>query len=61
MGPNQFECNFGESLSGLGLILLRSRRSLGGFGLILIQFRGVLGWVRMNFNAISGSPKVGWD
>ena len=35
--------------------------SLGGLGLILVQFRGVLGWVGIDFNAILGSPWVGWD
>ena len=35
--------------------------SLGGLGLILVQFWGVLGWVGIDFSAILGSPWVGWD
>ena len=31
----------------------------GGLGLILVQFPGVLGWVGINFHAISGSPWAG--
>ena len=43
----QTGCSFGESL--------------GGLGLILVQFGGVLGWVGIDFSAILGSPWVGWD
>ena len=43
----QTGCSFGESM--------------GGLGLILVKFGGVLGRVRINFNASLGSPWVGWD
>ena len=43
----QTGCSFGESLGGLGLILM--------------QFWGVLGWVGIDFSAIWGSPWVGPD
>ena len=43
----QTGCSFGESLGGLGLILM--------------QFWGVLGRVGIYFNAVFGSPWVDWD
>ena len=70
----QTGCSFGESLGGLGLILVQFGGVLGwvrinfnailgspwaGLGLILVPFGGVLGWVWINFNAILGSHWAG--